>query len=128
MIMNFSRQREIIRKALLKVQHPTAEEIYKVVRTDIPNISLGTVYRNLAQMVERGELIALPVGERQRFEANPHPHAHFYCLGCGKLEDVPLAESVMDLPKGYVLLNSQCIHRGLCEECAKKEHVALKED
>ncbi len=60
--------------------HPTASRIYEMVREDIPNISLGTVYRNLAQLDKEGNILTLTVKEgSDHFDGNPEPHYHFDC-------------------------------------------------
>lgn len=84
--MKYSRQRESILNSLNeKLDHPTAEMVYNCVKKEQPNISLGTVYRNLNQLVEQGVLrrIATPVSG-DRFDIRTDPHAHLLCTRCGK--------------------------------------------
>ena len=79
-----SRQRDAI-VAFLKTRkdHPTADTVYKEIRNSIPNISLGTVYRNLSLLSERGEIMRLVCdGKVDRFDADVSPHCHFICKSC----------------------------------------------
>lgn len=84
-----SRQRDAILNDLKsRYDHPTAKELYHSVRECIPNLSLGTLYRNLSQLEENGQIIRISDGTNDRFDANIAPHAHFKCLSCGKLYDI----------------------------------------
>ncbi|MGN0568896.1 MAG: Fur family transcriptional regulator [Candidatus Fimenecus sp.] len=84
-----SRQRDAILADLKsRYDHPTAKELYYSVRKSIPNLSLGTLYRNLSQLEENGQIIRIPDEANDRFDGNIAPHAHFKCLSCGKLYDI----------------------------------------
>ena len=82
------------RKQILEVlkntnTHPTADEIYEEVKKEIPNISLGTVYRNLNVLSEMDEIMILDYGSSySRFDGNPKNHYHFKCEQCGKVFDL----------------------------------------
>ncbi|GAB4291288.1 MAG: transcriptional repressor [Myxococcota bacterium] len=69
--------------------HPIADEVYESVRRRLPRVSMGTVYRNLEILSERGLLqkIELP-GAPMRFDKNPTPHHHIRCSVCGKIDDI----------------------------------------
>lgn len=86
----YSRKREaVLEKIRGTVSHPTADWVYEEVRKDIPDISLGTVYRNLAVFKDEGLIISVGVVDgRERFDANTREHAHFICLGCGSVLDI----------------------------------------
>ncbi len=84
-----SRQRDAIYNELCsRFDHPTAMELYLSVREVIPNLSLGTLYRNLSQLEESGMILKIPDGANDRFDANVTPHAHFKCSSCGKVYDL----------------------------------------
>lgn len=85
-----TKQREIILDVLKSTNiHPTADWIYEKVREKMPNISLGTVYRNLKILRDMGELIEMDCGGTfSRFDANIKPHYHFTCQMCGKIMDI----------------------------------------
>ena len=86
-------QRQIILEELAKVKtHPTANDLYDMVRKRLPRIGLGTVYRNLELMSNKGIIQKLEVGGTQkRFDAITEPHCHIRCTCCGKVEDIDLA-------------------------------------
>ena len=77
----YSRQRELIKEFLMtRKDHPTADIIYQSVRKENPNISLGTVYRNLTLLCGDGEINRLNVGDgTDHFDADISPHYHFVC-------------------------------------------------
>jgi len=87
-----TKQRRLILDVLRSTDtHPTANWIYDQVRRHIPNISLGTVYRNLNVLQEMGEIMELSYGAGySRFDGNPRNHYHFECHGCGRVLDVDL--------------------------------------
>ena len=74
-------QREAIRQNLLsRYDHPTADMVYNSVREELPNISLGTVYRNLRFLVDQGDALSLKLGDgREHFDGHVEPHYHFIC-------------------------------------------------
>ena len=76
-----SKQRESIKKFLIsRYDHPTAETVYMNIKEEFPNISLGTVYRNLSLLADIGEIQKLSTGiGPDRFDGNPTPHYHFIC-------------------------------------------------
>src|SRR6056297_3643031 len=81
-------------KAILRVlknteSHPTADWIYEQVKKEIPNISLGTVYRNLNVLSELGKIQILDYGSTySRYDGNPKNHYHFRCEKCGRVYDI----------------------------------------
>ncbi|MCI8484248.1 MAG: transcriptional repressor [Lachnospiraceae bacterium] len=91
-MIKYSRQRECIRKFLAhRHDHPTAETIYMNVKKDFPNISLGTVYRNLSLLAEMGEIKKLSTGTGpDRFDGITAPHYHVFCTECGSVSDLKM--------------------------------------
>ena len=87
----YSHQRSAILEELRAVSsHPTAAELYARVRLRVPKLSLGTVYRNLAQLAAEGEVLRLSTGDgTDRFDAVTQPHDHLSCTRCGRLYDLP---------------------------------------
>ena len=67
--------------------HPSAEAVHHMVRSRLPRVSLGTVYRNLRLLVAQGLVKELP-GPHARFDCNLTEHHHFTCLACGRIADV----------------------------------------
>jgi len=90
MALKYSRQREVIKDFLkTRKDHPTADIVYTNVRTQYPNISLGTVYRNLTLLADIGEIQRLRVGDGvDHFDADVSPHYHFVCTKCGSVVDL----------------------------------------
>jgi Fur family ferric uptake transcriptional regulator len=107
--------------------HPSARELYEVVRRRLPRISLGTVYRNLDLLSSRGEAQKITLGRSEsRFDGNPSPHYHVRCVRCGRVGDVPdelpprvieRFESVED----YKILGFHLELLGICPECQSGE-------
>lgn len=88
--IKYSRQREAIKEFLMtRKDHPTAETVYFNVRKIYPNISLGTVYRNLTLLSEMGEIQKLHLKDGiDHFDADTSPHNHFLCTKCGAVLDI----------------------------------------
>ncbi|MCF7808975.1 MAG: transcriptional repressor [Candidatus Marinimicrobia bacterium] len=85
----FSKQRQLVLDIVRELKtHPVAETVYQQAKESIPNISLGTVYRNLNQLVDMGQISALKDKGLVRYEGNMEDHDHFYCNTCGSWYDV----------------------------------------
>lgn len=96
--LKFSRQRESIKEYLASTkEHPTADTIYTNIREKYPNISLGTVYRNLNLLSEQGEIMKISQVEgSDRFDGNPTPHYHFLCTNCSCVKDLDIKQGSLD--------------------------------
>ena len=92
MNLKYSKQRESIKEFLAtRRDHPTADVVYMGVRQSFPNISLGTVYRNLTLLADMGEITRLRVGDGvDHFDYDTSPHYHFICSRCGCVKDLEL--------------------------------------
>lgn len=92
-MLKYSKQRESIKNFLVtRYDHPSAETVYLNIRREFPNISLGTVYRNLNLLAEIGEIQKLSPGiGPDRFDGNPAPHYHFICRHCGCVMDLTVS-------------------------------------
>lgn len=131
--MRLTTQRQIILDELLKVtSHPTANEVYDMVRKRLPRIGLGTVYRNLELMAETGMILKLEVGGTQkRFDATIQPHYHVRCMECGKVDDIdiPLQQDINETAEKashYQILGHHIEFTGLCMDCVhsnRKESI-----
>ncbi len=120
----YSRQRELIFDAVCGTdQHPTAEMVYHWLKPKNPNLSLGTVYRNLNLLAEEGVLVRMPFPV-ERYDANVVPHTHFRCKSCGGVFDLELAydpgldQAAAAEEPGFQIENHDLIFSGLCPECA----------
>ncbi len=122
---NYSKQREAILNELQnRCDHPTATQVYEGVRQVIPNISLGTVYRNLAALVESGEILSVSVGDgKEHFDGDKSFHLHLHCKCCGAIIDSRVnQEKIKNLTDfdGFIPENSVCVVYGLCKNCNKQ--------
>ena len=122
---NYSKQREAILKELQsRHDHPTATQVYEGVRKVLPNISLGTVYRNLSSLVESGDIISLSIGDgRERFDSDKSLHLHLHCKSCGAIIDRPIQNDVLRktaLFDGFSPESSVCVVYGLCKNCQEQ--------
>lgn len=92
MNLKHSRQRDSILEFLAsRKDHPTADTVYMNVRRSFPNISLGTVYRNLTLLADIGEISRIRLGDGvDHFDYNTSPHYHFICSECGKVFDLDM--------------------------------------
>lgn len=130
--VRLTRQRLVILEEIRKARrHPTADEVFAQVRRRLPRISLGTVYRTLDLLSERGLIRRLEFGGPQRrFEANLEEHYHVRCLSCGRLEDVdPATLQLGRLPSrlhGYVVTGLRLELVGLCQACQAREAAAAQ--
>ena len=106
--------------------HPTAEVVYERVRQDMPNVSLGTIYRNLRQFAEEGKVLTLETTDKKiHYDGQVAAHSHFLCRQCGKIIDVFEQSDVPDCLKtqGVAVDEQKTIYYGLCDECnAAKTH------
>ena len=125
---NFSRKRSAILKALQSTDcHPTADWVYVELRTKYPNLSLGTVYRNLKKFCETGRAISIGViNGQEHFDGNIEPHSHIVCEGCGAVSDIPEEFFTEDQLKhlsgayGHELGTAQVLFHGRCKACCEK--------
>ncbi|HJA06473.1 MAG TPA: transcriptional repressor [Candidatus Mediterraneibacter pullicola] len=127
--LKYSRQRESIKNYLMATkEHPTADEVYMNVKQEFPNISLGTVYRNLNLLTDIGEAIKIstPNGG-DRFDGKLEPHNHFLCTKCGRLLDLELDMQSIDEVNRLaaenfdgVITSSSTLFYGECSDCIKK--------
>ena len=127
--MRYSEQRE---KILLAVKnccdHPTAEVIYSRVKAQMPDISMGTVYRNLRLLAEMGLVDTLETTDKSlHYDGNTEEHVHFICTGCNKITDVFVRAKIPAPLKddGYHVTGSKQMIYGLCPECRKENKKFL---
>lgn len=127
--LKYSRQRESIKNYLLATkEHPTADMVYLHVRKEFPNISLGTVYRNLNLLTDIGEATKIPTPDGgDRFDGYVEPHNHFFCTCCGRVLDLDLdMDNIEQVNKvaaqnfDGIIESSTTIFCGKCGECIKK--------
>ena len=126
MNLKHSKQRDSIKKFLKsRKDHPTADTVYVNVRKSFPNISLGTVYRNLTLLADIGEIAKIRVGDGvDHFDAITTPHYHFVCNECGTVMDLEtesediLSDIRIQNFKGQIEGHRTYFY-GRCESCLK---------
>ena len=132
MKQKFSRQRRVLLSELCsRTDHPTAEMLYEAVRGTIPNISLGTVYRNLSQFSDEGTILRISTEKSDRFDGNTQPHYHFTCTQCGQVLDVQMPVSKESEHAASMALNAQVTgHKtmfyGVCHSCCQQAQALEK--
>ena len=104
--------------------HPSAEWVHAQLKPEYPDISLGTVYRNLSMFKQQGIITSIgTVRGVERFDANTEPHVHFICTGCDRVLDLPEMEIPATLSEqasqcsGGLAQACQLSFSGLCREC-----------
>ena len=129
--LRMTRQRKVILEELRKLNtHPSADEIYEVVRHRLPRISLGTVYRNLEVLSELGEIQKLKLsGLLKRFDWDTKKHYHIRCVRCSRVDDAPIApmnqlDNELYGATVFEIIGHNLEFTGLCPECSRKEYKA----
>ena len=123
----WSKQKDTILQVVRNAEsHPQANWVYDQVRQEIPNISLGTVYRNLKLLAEAGEIRQLDISNgTSRFDGVAHSHYHFRCEKCGRVTDIdePVNKELdrkVALKTGLQISHHQLEFRGVCKDCQRK--------
>ena len=124
----YSKQREVVLEILRATKlHPNATTIYECAREVIPNISLGTVYRNLALLTDRGDILKLDVASgMERYDGFMHKHSHFVCRCCQDIIDITLPQAddfcnVLSRETGCDVESHSLTFYGLCNKCKLSE-------
>ncbi len=119
--MRSSRQRDAVLEVLrASYDHPTADMIFERVREDIPNISLGTVYRNLGQLKDEGFITVVESSDTKvHYEGNLTDHIHFLCKKCHNITDIfcesEIPSALSDM--GYEVQSQKTVYYGVCKNC-----------
>ena len=86
---HFRKRDAILNYLRCTTEHPSAETVYANLKAEIPDLSLGTVYRNIALFKQQGLIVSLgSVDGVERYDGNIDPHVHFVCTGCGQILDL----------------------------------------
>lgn len=125
-----TKQKRVVYEVLSSTKsHPTADWIYQQARREVPDISLGTIYRNLQVLLMERRICELNYGKGQsRFDANPMPHYHFVCEECGQVIDFPeagpnISSQLLSQAPGQVhTYRLECY--GVCDKCMDSVLVA----
>lgn len=126
---NFSEKREAIYSIIRNTKtHPSAEWVYHQLKAQYPNISLGTVYRNMAMFAEQGLIKSFgSINGRERFDANTLPHSHFICEECDAIIDLEYMsydyefDQSVELNTGHSVKRHEMFFYGKCRKCQEKD-------
>ena len=126
--LKHSKQRDAILSFLMtRKDHPTADVVYSHLREEYPNISLGTVYRNLTLLSEIGQIQRLRLGDGvDHFDADTSPHYHFLCSKCGsvidlKMDNIDYINQLADVGFDGQIAGNVTYFYGLCGKCTAQE-------
>ena len=121
--LNYSKQRQAILDLLQsRKDHPSAEVIYQTLRKSMPNLSAGTVYRNLKLLTELGQIKKLTgLDGVDHFDGTTSPHSHFICQCCGKVDDVFFEADESLNEKAASHCNGKNLNKGKTEK--KEEYI-----
>jgi len=127
-IRNYSKKREaILAKLRSTTSHPTAEWVYRELKGEYPDLSLGTVYRNIGLFREEGEIISVgTVAGQERFDGDTSPHGHFVCVVCRAVIDIVVPEAQPETTAqlkqiGFQVDRIDLTAYGTCSTCLKAQ-------
>lgn len=124
--MRYSKQREALLRLLKSTRsHPSADWLYAELKKEFPNISLGTVYRNLALLADNGKILKLAAGSgKEHFDGFTDEHSHFVCKKCDLICDIALPEAKkldaeVERSLGAKVDDRSLVFYGICSSCQK---------
>jgi len=120
--LRLTKQRQAILDVLQgTTEHPDAAWVYEQVRQRIPNVSMGTIYRNLGVLEDRGLIRVLCYGRFRRYDGNLSKHYHLACLSCGAVYDLALPRqdnlNQQVEQEGYQVTDHRLEFYGCCPKC-----------
>ena len=121
----YSKKREAILEVIRSTEeHPSADWVYQMLKPEYPDMSLGTVYRNLARFKEEGLIVSVgTVNGQERFDGMVKPHAHFICKTCGSVMDFHGLEQDVEMDRrveekyGMKIDHHELVFYGICPHC-----------
>lgn len=128
--IRYSKKREAILEAIRDTDlHPSADWVYQKLKPTHPDLSLGTVYRNLAFFKEQGMVCCVGVvNGQERFDAVIEPHTHFICDHCGAVIDLhripvdPALDRKVGERYGFRVEHHKLVFHGVCDKCLSPHH------
>lgn len=126
-------QRALVLEIVKKLHaHPTADEVYAVIKAEHPNISRSTVYRNLKQLADAGKIGEVEVpGSADHFDYQNHHHYHIKCTKCGKIFDldmdyIPDIGNLIKDNQGFQITGHNLVFTGICPRClSENKHMGV---
>ncbi len=126
--MKYSKQRDALLTLLKSTRsHPSADWLYTELKKEFPNISLGTVYRNLALLADNGSILKIATSsQKEHFDGFTNPHYHFVCNACDSIYDVELdntefLDKSVEQELGAEVDSHSLVFYGVCSECKKRD-------
>lgn len=127
-VRKYSRKRQALLDAIKCTrEHPSAEMLYSSLKPEHPDLSLGTVYRNLAMFVQDGNIVSVGcVAGQERYDGNVTPHPHFICSVCGRVLDLTSLDIASGLDgqvereTGARVTGHSLSFSGVCADCLDK--------
>lgn len=120
---NSKQRTAILNELRSRYDHPTAEQLYCDLKAQVPTLSLATVYRNLKQLEESGDIMRLFCGDANYFDGNAKNHYHLTCKVCGSVIDLEIKDSGLinrlPSPFGGRVISHSLMFFGLCKACAE---------
>lgn len=126
--IRLTKQKKAILNYLMSVHsHPTAEEVYAALKSELPNLSLATVYRNLNQLAQQDKILKLEINNEFHFDGDLQQHQHGVCQSCGLIVDIfdktlnAYALKKASSTEGFVPKKASIFFEGTCADCASKQ-------
>lgn len=122
-MQRFSRKRQaIIDNLAQRYDHPSASMVYESLKGQYPELSLGTVYRNLNELADKGTILRFTHNGKDRFDGNTSPHCHFCCTECGNIYDAFNTEIYRSVKKTadnmeFSVEELEIVAKGRCKAC-----------
>ncbi len=104
--------------------HPTVDEVYNALLPSVPTLSKTTVYNTLKLFAEQGAALCISIEEKNvRFDADIEDHAHFICLKCNKIYDIPMKSKAIQIVTAddFSITQTHLYYKGYCQECKDKK-------
>lgn len=120
--MRNTKQKDLILKIINNsCIHPNANEVYELARVELPHISLGTVYRILNNLTEKGKIRTIQTNNNiHRYDNVNIKHDHFVCIRCGEVEDVnKIFDKEIKIINNNKVLDCDITYKGICNKCQK---------
>lgn len=121
-----TKQKMVVLDAVNKLDHPSAEQVYKLAFAKCPSISKATVYRILNGLVEQGRLRRFSFPDNaDRYDITTKMHGHLICVDCGRVDDAMLKEGqeVECVGTKYKILSQTLVFTGVCPECLSERKM-----
>lgn len=128
---NTTQRMLILRYLKSVVDHPTAENVYRHVKKELPAMTLATVYRNLNLLSENRQIVKVKINNEYRFDAHDTKHQHCVCTKCEKMLDCSVKElSEIEINKFksqfFTPYSMTVIVNGICDDCQSKKQKILR--